>query len=92
VARHVGDDVTIVGVSGRDTVAAMAEFVQRHDLGHIDHAADVEGTVWDANGVGGQPAWVFVDGESGEVTTQFGGLGEQGLTEAIAEHLGAPAA
>jgi hypothetical protein len=66
----------------------MQEFVDRHGLDGIEHAADVDGTVWEANRVGGQPAWVFVDGDTGASTTQFGALGEQGLRAGIAEHLG----
>lgn len=60
----------------------MAEFAARHDMG-IRHAADVDGVVWQANNVRGQPAWVFVDGETGTSTTQFGGLGVDGLTAAV---------
>lgn len=89
MAQQVGDEVTIVGVSGRDTPDAMAEFVARHDLDLIPHAADTEGVVWDRNGIGGQPSWVFVDGETGETTTKFGALGVEGLLAAIAEHLDA---
>lgn len=69
----------------------MLEFVDRHDLDTIDHAADVDGVVWDINDVGGQPAWVFVDGETGDATTAFGALGDEGLRAGIAEHLGADA-
>ncbi len=69
----------------------MREFVARHELDGIDHAADVDGVVWEINGVAGQPAWVFVDGETGQTTTQFGALGEDGLLAAIAEHLGVEA-
>ena len=61
----------------------MAEFVARHDLGGIAHAADVDGVVWEINGIPGQPAWVFIDGETGETTTQFGALGAEGLTAAV---------
>ena len=84
----MGDQVTIVGVSGRDTVAAMLQFVDRHGVDTIDHVADVDGEVWDINGIGGQPAWVFVDGTSGEAATKFGALGEEGLRAGISEHLG----
>lgn len=61
----------------------MAEFVARHGINTIDHAADVDGVVWEANGIPGQPAWVFIDGETGETTQQFGALGADGLTAAI---------
>lgn len=79
--------MTVVGVAGRDTVDAMAEFVDRHGLDLIDHVADVDGQVWGANGIGGQPAWVFIDGETGEATTRFGALGTDGLDAAIDELL-----
>ena len=69
----------------------MLEFVDRYGLDVIDHAADVDGVVWNANGVGGQPAWVFIDGQTGKATTKFGALGEEGLTAGIAEHLGVDA-
>ena len=55
----------------------------RHDLGHVDHIADVDGSVWARNGIGGQPAWVFIDGETGEAKTVFGELGEDGLNAEI---------
>ena len=55
----------------------------RHDLGHVDHIADVDGSVWARNDVVGQPAWVFIDGETGETRTVFGGLGEDGLNAEI---------
>ena len=74
--------MTIVGVAGRDTAEPMGEFVARHDL-PFDNVADVDGDVWAVNGVGGQPAWTFIDGETGEATTQFGALGADGLNAAI---------
>lgn len=61
----------------------MEEFVARHDLGHVDQIADVDGAVWTRNDVVGQPAWVFIDGETGEVRRVFGGLGEEGLNAEI---------
>ena len=67
----------------------MADFIARHEVDLIDHAADVDGEIWKRNGISGQPAWVFVDGETGATTTKFGALGEDGLRAAIAEHLGA---
>ena len=87
----MSDEVTVVGIAGRDTVEPMGEFVARHNLDGIDHVADVDGAVWEINGIAGQPAWVFVDGPSGRMTTEFGALGEDGLRAAIAEHLGVEA-
>ena len=61
----------------------MAAFVARHGLDHIDHVADVDGTVWALNGMAGQPAWVFVDAETGAAEKAFGALGVEGLNAAI---------
>ena len=72
-----------MGVAGKGTAAQMLEFVQRHDLGHVQHVADVDGAVWAVNDVPGQPAWIFVDGETGAARKVFGGLGVDGLTDAI---------
>jgi hypothetical protein len=72
-----------VGVAGRDTKQEMSEFVTRNKVTGIDHVADVDGTVWEVNGVAAQPAWVFVDGETGAVSTRFGELGVEGLTAEI---------
>jgi hypothetical protein len=61
----------------------MSAFVQRNDVSSIDHVADVDSTVWDINGVAAQPAWVFVDGETGATSTRFGELGVEGLSDEI---------
>ncbi len=61
----------------------MSAFVQRNGVTNIDHVADVDGTVWGINDVAAQPAWVFVDGETGAATARFGELGVDGLTAEI---------
>lgn len=79
-----------MGVPSRDTVEAMRDFVERHGLQDIPQAADVEGRVWAANEVIGQPAWVFIDGDSGStatVTSHLGALGGEGLAQRIDELL-----
>lgn len=83
MARQLEGQVTIVGVAGRGDVDDMAEFVTRHELALIDHVADVELEIWQANGIAGQPAWIFIDGETGATSTRFGGLGEDGLRSEI---------
>lgn len=77
--------MTVVGVAGRDTVEQMEAFVARNDIGGIDHVADLDGGVWRANDVVAQPAWVFIDGETGESFAQFGELGTDALTEVLAQ-------
>ena len=83
MARQRSEEVTIVGVASKDTVEAMADFVERHGLEHVDHIADLDGQIWQHNKVPAQPAWTFVDGETGESTTAFGPLGMDGLNQAI---------
>ena len=61
----------------------MAEFVGRHALEHVPNAADVDGAIWQRFGVTGQPAWVFIDGETGEAERVYGAIGEQGLAERL---------
>lgn len=75
----------IIGVASRDTAEAMAAFVERHDLGHVPHAVDADGQVWAAFGIRGQPAWVFVDGATGEHTVTFGALDPDELTARLRE-------
>ena len=61
----------------------MSAFVKRNDVGSIKHVADLDGAVWGINDVAAQPAWVFVDGETGAASTRFGELGVDGLTAEI---------
>lgn len=61
----------------------MAAFVERHGLGHVRHVADLDGRVWSAFAIPSQPAWVFVDGDTGEHTTTFGALDDEELTAAV---------
>ena len=77
------EDQAIVGVAGRDSLAEMQSFVDRHELGDVVNVADVDGSVWERFGVFGQPTWAFVDGETGEITVQFGGLGQEGVLAAF---------
>jgi thiol:disulfide interchange protein len=57
----------------------MEDFVARHDMGHVRHIADSDGDVWQQFGVVGQPAWVFIDGESGETERVLGALAPDDL-------------
>lgn len=84
VANEMGDRVRIVGVAGRDTSGPMRDFVARHDLQGLTHVDDVDGDVWERFGIVGQPAWVFVDGETGEVQERLGALDADGLRDRLA--------
>ena len=79
VAQLLDEDQRIVGVAGRDSIEEMEAFVDRHGLSDVVTIADPDNVVWDRFGVFGQPTWVFVNGETGEATTRFGALGQQGV-------------
>lgn len=78
------DDQALVGVASRDSLAQMVSFVDRHGLDGVVNIADDSGVVWERFGVFGQPTWAYVDGDSGRVSVQFGGLGQEGVLAAFA--------
>ncbi|MGI8574748.1 MAG: TlpA family protein disulfide reductase [Egibacteraceae bacterium] len=61
----------------------MREFVARHGLQNVAHIADTDGQVWERFGIVGQPAWVFVDGETREAQTVLGALTEGELRQRL---------
>jgi len=83
VAQQFEGKVEIIGVASRDEVPAMEEFVSRHELGHVRHIADVEGEVWQQFGVVAQPAWVFIDGASGQPERVLGAIPEPELVDRL---------
>lgn len=76
----------MVGVASRDQRPAMQDFVDRHDLG-VTNIADVGGEVWEQFGVVAQPAWVFIDGDTGAAERVLGALPREDL-EARLDELG----
>lgn len=77
-----GDDVTFVGVAGRDDLGAVEGFVTERGVGAFQHVYDEELEIWRAFGVSSQPAWVFIDAD-GNAETLIGGLGEDGLRDRV---------
>ncbi|MEU4575608.1 redoxin domain-containing protein [Nonomuraea sp. NPDC023979] len=71
-ARH--GDVTVVGVAGLDTEAAMKQFVRRTGTGDLVHLSDAEGALWTKLGVSEQSTFVFMrpDGSTEKVTGPLG--------------------
>lgn len=72
MARQYEGKVQLIGVPGRDSVAAMRKFVEKYDLGFAPHAADPDGKLWAQLGVRYQPTWIFIEGTSGKATLEFG--------------------
>ena len=83
LARRSDLKATILGVGSRDNAENMAAFVDRHELDVIDNVADYDSDVWRRNNVVAQPAWVFIDGETGESTTRFEELTADQLVDEI---------
>ena len=77
-----GDEVTFVGVAGRDEMFAVTNFVEERGVSAFQHVFDDRLDVWRAFGVTSQPAWVFIDAE-GNAETLIAGLGEDGLRERV---------
>lgn len=59
VARD-NPDVTFVGVSAQDDVAAMKQFIDKYGTGVFPNIADLDGAVWQRFGVTGQPSFALV--------------------------------
>lgn len=81
------DDVTIIGVAGRDDVGPMQEFIAEHGLEGMTHVVDADGSVWASYGISYQPAWVFIDGQ-GNASVAAGALGYDGIFNGIDEVFG----
>lgn len=72
--QQYDDRIDIIGVASRDQRPAMQEFVARHGLEDMVTIADLNGEVWQRFGVVGQPAWVFLDAETGTGERVLGAL------------------
>ncbi|MGH8930472.1 MAG: TlpA family protein disulfide reductase [Egibacteraceae bacterium] len=83
VARQHSGEVAFVGIPSKDVVPAMEAFVSRHGLEDMPQAIDLEGVVWRHFGLPDQPAWAFIDGQTGEVELVLGEMGADRLTNAI---------
>jgi len=86
VHQVYGDEVLIVGVAGRDDVAAIESFVENLAVGEFDHAIDDDGSIWASYGILSQPSFAFI-GDDGAVSTHTGPLGVARLSERIDELL-----
>lgn len=84
IAEQYASQVNLIGVPGRGELDAMTSFVDDTGTGAITHVADLNGDIWSAFGVYGQPAFAFID-DDGTVEVFIGGLGGDALAERIDE-------
>jgi thiol-disulfide isomerase/thioredoxin len=84
IAERYGSQVNIIGVPGRGQLDEMVEFVDDTGTGAMTHVADLDGAIWSAFGVYGQPAFAFID-DDGSVEVFIGGMGGDALAERIDE-------
>jgi thiol-disulfide isomerase/thioredoxin len=80
-ARDFQGKITVVGVAGLDTTAAMRDFVALPQVQHIVHLADERGVVWKRFGVTAQSTYVLLD-STGQVVYR-GYLGGDELTRRL---------
>lgn len=71
-------------MAGRDSVPPMRGFVDQYGLEFFPHTVSEDGSLWARFGVGGQPAWIFID-DSGGYETFFGSMDEASLTQTLDE-------
>ncbi|WP_395153494.1 redoxin domain-containing protein [Ilumatobacter sp.] len=82
VAEQFGSQVNLIGVPGRGQLDEMVDFVNDTGTGSITHVPDLNGDIWSAFGVYGQPAFAFID-DDGSVEVFIGGMGGDALAERI---------
>lgn len=85
IAAEFADDVQLLGVAGVSDPDSMQGFVDRHDLHHITHLADLSGDFWRSLDVTYQPWWIFINDDGQVLRNWQGRLSEDELREAMLE-------
>ena len=80
--KQFGDQVTILGVAGRDDLPDMEEFVAEYGVGGFEHVVDEDVEIWKAYEITSQPAFVFIN-DDGTLETLISALGLEGLTSRV---------
>lgn len=80
IATHYSDKVTTIGIAGRGKQSEMAKFVSDTGIGSFAQLADLDGSIWNAFGIYGQPAFAFIN-HDGTVDVFVGSLDKRSLTE-----------
>jgi len=82
VAERYASQVNLIGVPGRGELDEIVDFVDDTGTGSLTHVPDLNGDIWSAFGVYGQPAFAFID-DDGSVEVFIGGLGGDALADRI---------
>lgn len=69
-------------MAGLDDEGPMRDFVAKYGL-DFPQAIDGDGTLWASFGVPYQPAWAFIDGETGATETILGAMSEAQVQEQL---------
>ena len=86
LSTEFAGQVEIVGVAGVSDEASMQDFVDRHDLSHITHLADLDGHFWFNLDVTYQPWWMFIN-DDGEVVLNWQGRLSEEEIRAVMDQL-----
>lgn len=86
LSTEFAGEVEIVGVAGVSDEASMQDFVDRHELGHITHLADLDGHFWFNLDVTYQPWWMFIN-DDGEVFLNWQGRLSEEEIRAVMDQL-----
>lgn len=77
-----GDQVTFIGVAGRDSEDAVQSFIVDRGVAGFTHLYDEDLDIWRGFGIPDQPAWVLINGD-GTVEVIVSQLGVDGITEVV---------
>jgi len=76
------DDVTVIGVAGRDDADTFSSWIADNEVETFDHITDPDIAVWREFGITSQPAFAFLN-DDGTVETFIGPMGFESLTERV---------
>ena len=75
--------VEILGLAGVSNTDNMQHFVDRHDLYHINHVADISGEIWRGFDINYQPWWIFVNDDGTVLENWQGRLSDEEIAERV---------
>lgn len=82
--EQYGNEISFVGVAGRDRIEPIVSFVEEFSVDAFPHAIDDTGEIWQTFGIFTQPSFAFID-DDGTVTTHMGPLGIDGLSSRLSD-------